>query len=122
MIVNINPLVRDEIPQTVQDIQNRINEVSFNSALLRELRAINFVKRLIAEGQLTRGTMKDVLVHMVADDALMNSLSVTSKVTPTPYLLHTLKESGRVACARFLAAHKDDLNARGTVDLAEMFG
>ncbi len=121
VIVNINPLLRDAVPQSAQEIQNRMNEISFNSAMLRELRAINFVKRLIADGQLTRGTMKDVLVHMVADDALMNSLSVTSKVTPTPYLLHTLKEAGRAACARFLSAHRGDLGERATVDLAAMF-
>ncbi len=122
VIVNINPLRRDDVPQTPQAIQNRINEISFNSSLLRELRAIRFVKDLIAEGRMERGTMKDVLVHMVADDDLMTTLSVTSKVTPTPYLLHTLKEAGRKACDGFLSRHKADLNARATVSLEEMFG
>lgn len=122
LIVNINPLLRDEIPQTPQDIQNRINEISFNSSLLRELRAIRFVKRLIADGTMSAGSMKDVLVHMVADDALMNTLSATSKVTPTPYLLHTLKEAGRSACETFLSTHKADLNLRETVSLEAMFG
>ncbi|MFN4058750.1 MAG: patatin-like phospholipase family protein [Roseinatronobacter sp.] len=122
VIVNINPLMRPEIPQSAQDIQNRINEISFNSALMRELRAISFVKRLIADGTMPKGAMKDVLVHMVADDALMNSLSASSKLTPTPYLLHTLKEAGRAACAKFLAAHKGDLGSRATVDLVQMFG
>ncbi len=122
IIVNINPLRREEIPQSPQEIQNRINEISFNSSLLRELRAVHFVKELIAEGRMESGAMKDVLVHMVADDALMTTLSVTSKLTPTPYLLHSLKEAGRSACERFLNAHKDDLNARSTVSLEEMFG
>ncbi|MGP9789974.1 patatin-like phospholipase family protein [Roseinatronobacter sp. NSM] len=121
LIVNINPLVRDSLPRTPQEIQNRMNEISFNSSLLRELRAIGFVKRLIAEGRMERGKMKDVLLHMVADDALMNTLSVTSKVTPTPYLLHSLKEAGRAACDRFLSRHRQDLNARATVDLEAMF-
>ncbi|MCC5959374.1 MAG: patatin-like phospholipase family protein [Rhodobacteraceae bacterium] len=121
MIVNINPLVRDSLPRTAQEIQNRLNEISFNSSLLREMRAIGFVKRLIAEGRMERGTMKDVLLHMVADDDLMNTLSVTSKVTPTPYLLHSLKEAGRAACTRFLERHKADLNDRMTVDLEAMF-
>ncbi|WFE76377.1 patatin-like phospholipase family protein [Roseinatronobacter sp. S2] len=121
MIVNINPLVRDSLPRTAQEIQNRLNEISFNSSLLREMRAIGFVKRLIAEGRMERGTMKDVLLHMVADDDLMNTLSVTSKVTPTPYLLHSLKEAGRAACTRFLDRHKADLNDRMTVDLEAMF-
>jgi len=122
VIVNLNPLQRDAVPQTPQEIQNRINEISFNTSVLRELRAVQFVKRLIAEGRIERGAMKDVLVHMVSDDALMNTLSVTSKVTPTPYLLHSLKEAGRKACEGFLSASKADLNLRGTVNLEEMFG
>ncbi|TVR45176.1 MAG: patatin-like phospholipase family protein [Rhodobacteraceae bacterium] len=122
MVVNINPMRREDVPTRAQDIQNRINEISFNSSLLRELRAIHFVKELIAEGRMERGTMKDVLIHMVADDDLMNSLSVTSKQTPTPYLLHTLKEAGRRSCEGFLARHKGDLGARATVNLQEMFG
>ncbi|MFU8898150.1 NTE family protein [Roseinatronobacter thiooxidans] len=121
VIVNINPLKRDTVPQTPQEIQNRINEISFNTSLLRELRAVHFVKRLIREGRMERGAMKDVLVHMVADDALMNTLSVTSKVTPTPYLLHSLKEAGRAACQTFLSGSKQDLNVQATVNLEEMF-
>ena len=121
VIVNINPLRRDDIPQTPQDIQNRINEISFNSSLLRELRAISFVKRLIADGTMNRDAMKDVAVHMIADDDLMTTLSATSKLTPTPYLLHSLREAGRKAADRFLGAHRDDLNQRGSVDLVAMF-
>lgn len=121
LVVSINPLHREEVPTTPQEIQNRINEISFNSSLLRELRAVRFVKRLISESRVERGAMKDVLLHMIADDALMTSLSVTTKLTPTPYLLHTLKEAGRAACDGFLARHKGDLNSRDSLDLDAMF-
>ncbi|SUZ30924.1 hypothetical protein ROE7235_00654 [Roseibaca ekhonensis] len=121
LVVSINPLHREEVPTTPQEIQNRINEISFNSSLLRELRAVRFVKRLIAESRVERGAMKDVLLHMIADDALMTSLSVTTKLTPTPYLLHTLKKAGRAACDGFLARHKGDLNSRDSLDLDAMF-
>ncbi|CUX81174.1 MAG: NTE family protein [Roseibaca calidilacus] len=121
LVVSINPLFRDDVPNTPQEIQNRVNEISFNSSLLRELRAIRFVKRLIGENRVERGAMKDVLLHMIADDALMTSLSVTTKLTPTPYLLHTLKEAGRKACDGFLTRHKDDLNQRSSLDLDAMF-
>ncbi|MGO4914862.1 patatin-like phospholipase family protein [Pseudogemmobacter sp. W21_MBD1_M6] len=121
VIVNINPLVRNEVPTTPAEIQNRVNEISFNSSLLRELRAINFVKRLLGAGALRAGTMKDVLVHMIADDALMNELSATTKMTPNPYLLHRLREAGYAAAERFLQHHRDDLGRNGTVDLAAAF-
>ena len=122
VIVNINPLERDEVPKTPQQIQNRINEISFNSSLFRELRAINFVQRLLAEGKLKAGEMSRVLVHMIADDALMNDLSAATKTVPNPVVLNRLKQAGRVAADQFLRAHKDDLGERSTVDLPAMFG
>ena len=122
LIVNINPLVRDEVPRDSQAIANRINEISFNTSLLRELRAIRFVKRLIAEGMVAKGQMKDVLVHMIADDALMNELNVATKTIPLPVVLARLREAGAAAADAFLAAHKGDLGKRATLDLKAMFG
>ncbi len=122
VIVNINPLRREEVPRTAQEIQNRINEISFNSSLLRELRAINFAKKLIADGKVTKGAMKDVLVHMIADDVLMTELSVDTKLSPTPVLLNRLKLAGRAAAEAFLQQSRGDLGRRGSVDLPMMFG
>ncbi|MHA7851125.1 patatin-like phospholipase family protein [Roseovarius sp.] len=121
LIVHINPLVREDVPKSPQEIQNRINEISFNSSLLRELRAIGFVQRLLEDGSLTPGTMKRVHVHMIADDVLMRELSVASKLMPTPYLLHRLRDAGYAAAETFLQTHRDDLNQRSSVDLAAMY-
>jgi len=121
VVVNINPLERAEVPKSAQDIQNRINEISFNSSLLRELRAIHFVQRLLADGSLTSGTMKRVHLHMIADDALMGDLSVASKMVPTPYLLHKLFDAGHSAAETFLSEHRAALNAHSSVDMAAMF-
>ncbi len=122
VIVNINPLERRDVPRSAQDIQNRINEISFNSSLLRELRAIRFAQRLLNSGALEAGAMKHVLVHMIADDALMRDLSVATKLIPTPYTLGLLKEAGRAACAAFLDAHLDDIGRESSVDIEAMFG
>lgn len=122
VIVNINPLERKELPRSVQEIDNRINEISFNSSLLRELRAISFVQRLLETGTVPEGAMKRLHVHMIADDRLMSELSVITKAVPNPYLLNRLKEAGRIAADRFLAAHWDDLGVGGSIDLDDMFG
>ncbi|MEL6958246.1 MAG: patatin-like phospholipase family protein [Pseudomonadota bacterium] len=121
VVININPLERERIPQYSQAIQNRINEISFNSSLLRELRAINFVKRLLSSGQMPEGAMKNVLVHMIADDDLMNNLSVATKTVPNPVVLAKLKVAGQEAADRFLTAHFDDIGTRDSVDLRAMF-
>jgi len=121
MIVNINPLQRDEVPQTPQQIQNRINEISFNSSLLRELRAIDFVRRLLSEGAVSKGTMKDVYVHMIADDALMNELNVATKLIAQPLILAKLKAAGQDAADHFLKNHWDDIGVTSSCDLRTMF-
>ncbi|NGQ90795.1 patatin-like phospholipase family protein [Rhodobacter sp. HX-7-19] len=121
-IVSINPWLRDEVPKTPLDIQNRVNEISFHAALLGELRAVNFVKRLIAEGRMERGRMKDVLLHLIADDAVMTALSASTKLSPDPALITTLCAAGRAACDGFLQRHRADLGRRASLDLAALFG
>jgi NTE family protein len=121
LIVNINPLHREELPTDVQSIQNRVNEISFNSSLLRELRAIDFVRRLLADGSVKPGTMKNVLVHMIADDALMNTLNVATKTIPSAVILSRLKAAGEAAADTFLKDHKADIGKRSSVDLTAMF-
>ncbi len=122
VIININPLERDSLPTTPQQIENRINEISFNSSLFRELRAISFVQRLLANKTLKSNEMKRVLIHMIADDDLMNELSVATKMVPTQFVLSRLKAAGRVAADGFLAKHKKDIGKRSSVDLEAMFG
>ncbi len=66
--------------------------------------------------------MKDVLVHVIGDDDLMDSLTASSKLTPWPGLLLALKEAGQRAAERFLAEHNGDLNVRSSVNLPSLFG
>ena len=121
VIVNINPLERPGVPRSPQEIQNRINEISFNTSLLRELRAIEFVRRLIRDGRIPTGAMKDVAVHMIADDDLMGRLSVATKLVPSPVVLRALRDAGHAATGAFLDAHGGHLGQGSTVDLTAMF-
>jgi NTE family protein len=122
LVVSINPMRREAIPDTPLEIQNRINEISFNAGLLGELRAINFVRRLIAEGRMEPGVMKAVNVHMIADDELMNELSADSKLSPTPYFLERLKAAGRAAAERFLRNGGSKIGQEPSADLNELLG
>ena len=122
VIVNINPIVRDEVPREAPDILNRINEISFNSSLLRELRAIHFVQRLIDQGQVPEGAMKRLNIHMISDDALMTELSVATKLVPTPATLSALYQAGRAAAERFLSEHLEKIGLESSLDLPDMYG
>jgi NTE family protein len=122
VIVSINPLVREGVPRTPIDIQNRVNEISFNAALLGELRAVHFVRRLLRDGRMERGTMKDVRIHLVGDEALMSQIGASTKMSPSPALFTRLRAAGHAAADRFLQDHGAKLGYEGSLDLASLFG
>ena len=122
VVVGINPLLREAVPRTPAEIEDRINEVSFNASLLSEMRAINFVKRLIAGGQIAEGVMKDVLMHMIADDGVMASQGVETKLLPDRHLLARLHAAGHAAADAWLVAHADSIGEAPSIDLAALFG
>jgi NTE family protein len=121
VIVHINPIVRHGVPKTAPEILNRINEISFNSSLMREMRAIAFVTRLIGQKKLKASEMKQMLIHSIRDDAAMTAHSVASKMSPDWRVLRSLKDSGSNVAARWLHAHFDDIGARSSVDLEAEF-
>jgi NTE family protein len=118
VIVHINPLLREETPRTAQEILNRINEISFNSSLMREMRVIEFVTRLIDDGTIPPGRMKRMLIHAISDDTMMRTLSVSSKLNADWEFLTHLRDVGRERAGAWLEAHFGDLNQRTTVDFA----
>jgi len=83
VIVHINPLERPEMPRTAAEILNRINEISFNSSLMREMWAINFVTDLIDADQVKTNALKKMRIHAISAESEMSQLSVASKLTPT---------------------------------------
>ncbi len=119
--MHINPIRREDLPHSSQEILNRINEISFNASLLRELRNIEFVNRLIERGIIAKGAMKQNHIHSVSDDALMTQLGIASKMTPNRALLLQLKDAGRAAMDGFLTRNLRHIGQRSSVDLREMF-
>lgn len=117
VIVHINPLYREELPKTAAEIATRMNEISFNASLLRELRNIEFVNRLIQRGQISPEAMRLNHVHSVSDDRLMNMLGIVTKMTISRTLLLQLRDAGREAMSEFLDKHRSKLGQRSSVDL-----
>lgn len=122
VIVNINPMIREELPRTPAQIQDRVNEISFNASLLAQLRAINFVKRLHDEDRLTGRPMKNVLLHAIMDDTLMNSLNARTKLLPAPGLLEIMHDAGARAAEAFLQGDAANIGKRDSYDLKKLFG
>ncbi len=118
LIVHINPLVRNEVPKTASDILNRINELSFNSSLMREMRAISFVTKLIDQQLLDA---KHVFIHGISDDKLMTGLGVASKLNADWEFITHLRDEGRKRGEEWLHENYDKLGTESTVDIHSKF-
>ena len=112
---------RPEIPKTAKDILNRINEISFNSSLMREMRAIAFVSHLIDDGQLDDQKHRRMLVHSIQDEKFMSSLGVTSKMNSDWRFLKELRDVGRACATKWLDEHLDDVGVRASTDIHTAF-
>ena len=121
IIVQINPLMRKKIPHSTRDIMGRVNEITFNSALMAELRAIEFVNRLIDQGRVPHGTgpneYRRINVHRIVLEGLGERFSSSTKLRNDFESLDLLRKVGQRAARRFLDQHFDDIGVRSSVDL-----
>jgi NTE family protein len=117
LVVHINPMERPDVPTTARDIMNRVDEISFNSSLMREMRAVAFVTKLIDDGKLGKGDAKRMLIHSICADDVMRCLGVASKLNAYGEFLRHLHALGRERAQVWIERHLDDLGARSTVDI-----
>lgn len=121
VIVQTHPIERRGMPRSATDITARINEINFNANLLSELRAIDFVARLMDESRLPEGRYRKMLVHNVSEGQALTPLGVGVDLNTDIGFFKNLFDTGRAAADRWLEAHFDALGARSTVDLGAMF-
>jgi NTE family protein len=121
VVVQINPLVRQVTPTSASEIMNRINEITFNSSLISEFRAIEFVARLIDQGRLPRGIgpgeYRRINIHRIVLDRFGTHFDAYSKLSTDYDFFEMLHVSGVRAARRFLDEHFDDIGVKSTVDL-----
>jgi NTE family protein len=123
ILVQTNPVIREETPQTAREILNRVNEITFNASLLSEFRAIGFVRRLIEGGVIRRFTGKsgqrNLRLHRIAGTDELTDLTSSSKFnTEWSFLLH-LRDIGRASAEAFLKKDYPSIGRRATLDPAK---
>ena len=121
LIVQINPIERDEVPTTAADIANRVNEITFNASLIKELRSLGFLRELIHHENLESEKYRDARVHRISGGDTMLKLSVSSKLNSEWAFLVYLRDLGRTTAGEWLDAHYDDIGKRSTLDLRSLF-
>ncbi len=118
LIIQLNRILRKTLPVSAQQIENRLNEITFNASLLSELRAIEFVQRLLDQGMIDEGHYHRLRLHRIDADKALAKIEPSTKINADPDFIAWLFCRGRDAGEKWLAAHFDDLGARATLDLA----
>jgi NTE family protein len=121
VIVHINPLERPRLPTTASEIMNRINEISFNSSLMREMRAIAFITKLIDDCKIGDNSLKRMLIHAIEGADVMAELSALNKLNADWGNLTYLMELGRARADAWLETNFDRLGRESTVDIREQY-
>jgi len=121
VIVQINPVVREEVPRKATDILNRINEITFNSSLIKEIRSIALLKKLIEAENLEDERYKDALFHRISADAELNPLSVSSKLNAEWAFLQHLHDVGYRSVSAWLDEHYNAIGQQSTLDIDSVY-
>lgn len=116
IVVQINPTERLEEPRTAADILNRLNEISFNSPLAKELRMIALLRQVVDPGTGEGARWAQMRTHRIKSD-LLATFAASSKLNAEWAFLSKLRDEGRQAAGDFLDAHGNDLGERSTADL-----
>ncbi|PNE11021.1 MAG: alpha/beta hydrolase [Beijerinckiaceae bacterium] len=116
ILVQINPIERKESPRSASEILNRLNEVSFNAVLLKELRMIGLLRHVANPGDSEGGQWAGMRIHRVASE-MMTELGASSKLNAEWEFFSLLHDEGRRSAQVFLETHAMDLGSRSTLNI-----
>ncbi len=121
IIIQINPVVRSKLPRTAGEIMNRLNEITFNASLIKEIGSIMLLKQLIDEERVDRVRYTDMRLHHIsAGDELME-MGVSSKFNAEWEFLQHLHQIGYRTADRWLTENFERIGHESTLDTSEMF-
>ena len=116
ILVQINPVEREGSPRSASDILNRLNEVSFNAVLLKELRMIAVLRHVADPGDSEGAQWAGMRIHRIASD-MLTELGASSKLNAEWEFFSLLHDEGRRSAQAFLDAHASNLGRRSTLDI-----
>ena len=122
LIIHVNPIYRDLVPESAADILNRMNEISFNSSLMREMRAIAFVSKILDNGWIKdefKNNIHRYYMHAIRADIAMQSFSVASKLDVRWPFISGLFEEGRLQATYWLKKNYRFVGKKTSIDITE---
>jgi len=119
ILVQINPIERRGTPRSARDILNRLNEVSFNAVLLKELRMIALLRGVARPSDDEGARWARMRIHRIASEVMLN-LGYSSKLNAEWDFLTMLRDEGRKAAEAFLETHVESLGKTSSLNLDEL--
>jgi NTE family protein len=116
ILIQINPIERADIPRSARDILNRLNEVSFNAVLMKELRMIAMLRQVANPGNCEGALWADMRIHRISSEAML-ALGYSSKLNAEWEFLCMLRDEGRRSAETFLEKDGDSLGHTSSFDL-----
>ncbi|MDR2268251.1 MAG: patatin-like phospholipase family protein [Holosporaceae bacterium] len=121
MLIKLNPTHRNKLPTSASEIGDRLNEITNNTSIMREMRSIHFISKLIDEGYVTPGKLKRLHVHMIEDEKAMHDLGWSSKLNTDKDFLDFLFNAGRKSADEWIEKNYDKIGKETTAPIAEEF-
>src|SRR5499427_1210424 len=116
LLVAVNPVERPGTPRSAREILDRLNEVSFNATLLKELRMIALLRQVADAGRSEGRKWAEMRIHLIASNVLAE-LGASSKFNAEWDFLCMLRDEGRRAAQAFLTADSKNIGKRSSIDL-----
>ncbi|MEM1306406.1 MAG: patatin-like phospholipase family protein [Pseudomonadota bacterium] len=120
IVVQVNPILREQRPTTAREIQDRINEISFNAPLIRELRHVEFINNCIQRGELSELGYRETYLHRVGGGEELRSFTASTKLNAEWAFLKLLRDIGRRSADAFIADHFEALGQRSTLNARDI--
>ena len=121
LLCKVNPVEINHVPKTVHEIQDRINDISFNSSLMNEMRMIYFKDKLLNMGISLKGRLRKIHFHEIAADKTLEPYNLSSKFNTTWSFLNRLRQKGRESAQRWIEQHYVKVNATSSVNIKKRY-
>jgi NTE family protein len=123
LLVKINSIIIKSLPTTARDIADRINEISFNSSLINEMKLIHYRNELIRNGVLKTDEKinREIFIHTISGYNSLSQLSYSSKMNTSWEFLLKLKEGGRATAQQWLETDYNEVGLKSTFNVEEHF-
>jgi NTE family protein len=121
VVVEINPVMRKETPINANDINNRINEISFNASLIAEIKSIHFINDLIDENDILSDKYRKLHIHLINSPEEMLSLNASSKLNTSLEFIEYLYYLGRKAAEKWITKNFDYLGNESSIDIHDAY-